>query len=74
MTFNKVVINLVVLDSGVRRHASCGDFPHGDTERPLQEIKNLLQVFYKCELLLDKLFISGISSTIQTVQDLNSVK
>lgn len=35
VTFQQVVVDLMVLDAGVRRHASGGDLPHGDTKRPL---------------------------------------
>ena len=37
LSFKKVVINLMVLDAGVWRHASGSDLPHGDAESPLRD-------------------------------------
>lgn len=37
LSFKKVVVNLMVLDARVRRHAPGSDLPHGDAESPLHD-------------------------------------
>lgn len=44
VSFKKVVINLMVLDTRVRCHSSCSNLPHGNTKSPLHNTEYSLQM------------------------------